>query len=659
MISRERLEEWARFYEKAASHSRPVYMPDAWHYPFFSVNVRDLNIGNALNMEWVLTNGIGGYSSSTILGLDTRRFHGILASSSKNLSRRMMLSGLDEEVSFKENKVRLWMHERKDGVDAPGKDFLGLFKFNLDSVAWVYDLDGVRVEKHIEAIPGRNMVLIEYGIENRFDSDVKLFVKPLVNSRDIGGLLEGDSGFKPKIFEGHAAGISSEGGYLLLYSEKMECVESASRWLYGVKYGLESEVDSTESLFTPVVFTVDVKPRSSCEVSLIALGYGTEEEAVRVFRELAFSRGRERRHKILSSGIGEDLIALSAACDSFIVDSMGRKTVIAGYPSLGQNGREVVMSIPGFTLVSRRFELAEKILDHFLSHMKKGGIPSGFVPQTNGIPEYEDFDSTLWLIDSLNEYRKCVDGERFRRFVWDYWHQLKEAFMSYQDFERNGLLVNVAGTWMRPLERKGAVEVQGLWYNALKIMQDFSVIFKDGINFSRHIRKFEENFMKTYWNGSYLNDAMGDGSLRPNQLVVLSLGYNTVGISEAREILNITEKELLTPVGLRTLSKEDKRYTGRCSGNLLTRDESYYNGAVWPWLAGLYYRSLIKLDSTGGRKEARSFIDLFLKKHLREAGIGTISEVFDGDYPHTPRGCISHALNSAELMRLYSEATKI
>jgi len=626
-------------------------MPEAWRYPYYSASIGELKVGDAKNLEWVLANGIGGYSSSTALGLNTRRCHGVLVASSRNLTRKLVLSGIDEEVHHNGTVSKLWFHAHSNGIDAPGKDCLNQFKFNLDSVVWVFDLDGVRVEKRLEVVPGKNIVLLQYKVENKFDSGVQLKVTPLVNCRNINSLRDGDVGFKSNIFDGHAAGISTEGSYLLLYSEQLSCTQADVKWVHGIKYDYDR--DGVEGLHTPVSFTLSVGSKEKAAASLVALSYGSEEEAVKVFKELSESRSHERRQKLLSSSLGDDLIAFSASCDSFIVDYLGKKTVVAGYPCLGFRGRDALIAIPGLALVNRRFDLAEKVFENFLNKMQKGLVPSEFV---EGVPQYESLDVTLWLIASLHEYRKCVGDERFSKFMWTYWHDLKNALEHFKKFEKNGLLQDDSKTWMTSLDRRNAVEVQGLWYNALKVMQNFSVLLNDSLNVSYLVKKFEQNFMKNFWNGSYLRDTPMDDSFTPNQLVVLSLDYCPVGFEEAKSVLSLAESELLTSMGLRTLPKNHPKYIGKCSE---TTNKSHYCGAVWPWLAGPYFRAQMKYNKNGVGRKALEFVKEFLSKNLRQAGIGTVSELFDGDFPHTPRGCISHAMNSGELMRTYSDAIKV
>jgi predicted glycogen debranching enzyme len=651
MFSRDRIDEWSKFYESASVRVRSSHMPEAWRYPFFSVNLRDLSVDDAKSLEWLIVNGLGGYSSSGVLGLNARRFHGLLAASSRALERRLLLSNVAEEVSYSGKSQSLWMRGRRDGIDAPGKQFLREFKHNLDSVVWLFDLDCVAVSKRLGMIPRRNAIILEYELENRGDIEVRFAVTPIATARDISQLSGGEIGFKVKIYGGHAAGITSEGSYLLLYSEQLSCRESGERWLRDVSYPLESA--DAENLFTPVVFSTTLQSREHKTVKLLAIGSGSEKEAIGVFKELTMPKGRVSEQKILSSGIGDDIFALSAACDSYLVDVAGDKAALAGYHALSERGRDAMIALPGLTLVNKRFDIAERLFDRMFKYMKDGRIPSGF---KDGVPSYEDFDSVLWMIDSLNEYRKYIGDDRFRRFLRPVWPQLKEALASLQKLEQGGLLQCEGGTWTGPLKREGAVEVQGLWYNALKIMLRFSGLMQDHLDAYPIVKKFQIAFMRTYWNGTFLKDTPGDKSLRASQLIVAGLDHHVLSLEELKSLLNAVYGELLTPMGVRTLSPQGKNYAGTCTASSLKPDESYFNGGVWPYLMGPYFRASAKIDRQGTRREALAFVEQFLKRHLREACIGAVSEVFDASEPHTPKGCVSRAINAAEIMRVYSDA---
>ena len=654
MFSRDRLDEWRQFYEAASVRVRSSHMPESWRYPFYSVNLRNLPADDAKSLEWILTNGLGGFSSSTSLGLNTRRCHGLLVVSSRALERRLLLANVAEEVSFNGHAISLWIRGHRDGIDAPGKQFLGLFKYNLDSVVWLFDLDGVVVRKRIHSVPRRNAIVLEYELENNGDVDVRFDLTPLATARGITELSGEDAGFKAKVFSGHAAGVSSNGSYLLLYSEQLACRESNERWIRDVSYPLESS--AVESLFTPVAFSTILQPKEHKTVKLLAVGSGSEKETVELFKDITMPKGRVQEQKLLSSGIGDDILALSASCDSYLLDVVDEKTVLAGYHALSQRGRDAMIALPGLTLVNRRFDVAEKLFSRMFRYMKDCRIPSGF---KEGIPEYNDFDGVLWLIDSLNEYRKYIGDDRFRRFLHPLWPQLKEALASILAFERGGLLRNESGTWTDALKRDGAVEIQGLWYNALKIMLRFAGLMQDRLDVRHPVKKFQENFMRTYWNGHFLNDTPDDKSLRASQLVVVGLDHHVVGFEEVKSILNAVYNELLTPVGVRTLTPHSNDYQGVCSAGLIQADASYYDGGVWPWLMGPYFRASVKVDKQGMRKETLTFVEQFLKRHMREACIGAVSEVFDGNAPHTPRGNVSRAINAAEVMRIYSDAMNI
>jgi len=586
-----------------------------------------LNLEEALRAQWLLTNNIGGYSSSTILGLNTEKAHGLLVSASLNLARKPVILSIEEEVEFNNHRERLWMRQTSSGIDAPGKDFIGVFKYNLDSVSWDYDLDGVKVSKKIELIPNKNALLVGYEIENQLDSEVKIEVKPVIACP----IETPHNFFKKSRIVDKAALLSTPDFHLLLYSEELEC----------------SEAKNEEN--APFIYTGFLEAGSKKTFRLLSVGYASEQETVRAFKELTQPQSQVRRHKMLSSGMGGDLIAFTAACDSFLVDYIGKKTILAGYPSLGQCGRDAMIAIPGLTLVNRRFDVAERIFEHFLNHIQQGRIPSEF---KEGVPEFNSIDPTLWMVNSLHEYGKHAGYERLKKLLKTYWPELKETLHALQKHERNGLLVNHGETWMHSIQREGAVEVQALWYNALKILQYMGAIVGDKPDIQPLIVKFEQNFMKTYWNGSYLNDTLSDKTLRPNQLIALTLDHNVVHASEAQNILKEIQNELSTEAGIRTLSEQHPKYSGQCP----ERSISYYNGGIWPWLTSHYHQAEIKLNPSQGRKNTVDYLTQFMKKHLKQAGLGYVSEVYDGHAPHTPRGNIAHAANTAELMHAYKKA---
>jgi predicted glycogen debranching enzyme len=345
------------------------------------------------------------------------------------------------------------------------------------------------------------------------------------------------------------------------------------------------------------------------------------------------------------------ILTLLSAADSFLIDIESKKSVIAGYHWFGEWGRDAMISLPGLTLVQGKFDAAERILERFLNRLSVGRIPTNF---DGGMSKYYDFDGTLWMIDRVKDYVDYAGVERGRAFLHTYWWGLKDAMKIYGETVRNGILHHKAGTWMDTLDRSNAVELQGLWYNALKTMGDLSKVMVDNVDYSGLISGFEENFMARFWNGRYLNDTLTDDSLRPNQVIALSMDYSPVPEKQAVEVLDLVRSELLTPYGLRTLGRSHRDYVGRYSGSPEARDKAYHNGSVWPWLLGPYIKACMKYKRYN-KIEGVKLLEPLLTSHLSEAGLGTVSELFDGDEPHAPRGCISQAWSVAELIRAYYE----
>ena len=621
-------------------------------FPFAVFKGPSLDLERGRGLEWLLTNGLGGYSSSTILGLNTRKYHGLLVSSREDLSRFVYLQRLSEEIRFGDSVMELGCAEFADGLVTEGWRHLSRFEFGYDSVSFHYNTNPASVVKRVSCLDGLNGILVTYEVKNRLMEPIRFRVNLLVNSRSIYDLTKADSiDFELRFLGGNVLGVKSGGGYLTVYSDKAVCMDGPRDWIRDVVYSMDrSRGDSfREDVFFPAFFSIDVEPGGVGEFTLVALGYGSEGETAD-----AVSGLREREvvgTRLLSDGVGSSILGLLTNAEGFVVKRGLKKTVVAGYHWFGEWGRDAMISLPGLSLINRRFDDAELVFEHFLNNACSKGIPSRFV---DGKPVYDDFDSSLWLIDRLYQYMKYVGRKRGGSFLHTYWWTLKDLINSFMELERDGLLFHKSGTWMDTLERNNAVEVQALWYNALRIMEVFSTIMKDRDFSVRSVcEDFERNFLEEYWNGRFLNDCLGDESLRPNQVIALSLDYGVVNDVLSKKVLDVVERELLTPFGLRTLSPGDKRYVGQYVGDFSMRERSYHNGSVWPWLLGPYIRSYMRVYGRG--LHMQKLLEGLFERHVRVAGVGSVSEVFDGDPPHTPRGCVFQAWSVAELLRAYFE----
>jgi predicted glycogen debranching enzyme len=451
--------------------------------------------------------------------------------------------------------------------------------------------------------------------------------------------------------------------------------EAAAFWYRSFEYRAERArgFDFTEDLFNPCVLKFDLSHRAS--VSLIA---STERCEAR--RAGEYARGEiERRRKIVESAPTNDELttALVLAADQYIVARGQEKTIIAGYHWFSDWGRDTMIALPGLTLATARFDVARSILLEFARHVDCGMLPNRF-PDAGEMPEYNTVDATLCFFEavrSLLDYTK--DDEFVRANLYDVladiiaWH-VRGTRYGIQ-VEPDGLLgageAGVQLTWMDAkvgdwvvTPRRGKpVEIQALWYNALRVMEELAARFGDERQralYQEMAERARESFNASFWNeeaGSLfdvVDDDGKDASIRPNQIIAASLRHSMLSKERALRMLETVERELLTPYGLRSLSPRDPSYCPRYAGDSLSRDGAYHQGTVWAWLIGPFVTAYLRVHdrSPEALGRARAWLANF-QQHLSEAGLQHISEIFDGDAPHTPNGCIAQAWSVAEVLR--------
>ena len=374
---------------------------------------------------------------------------------------------------------------------------------------------------------------------------------------------------------------------------------------------------------------------------------------------------------------------LILATDAFIVhrDSTNTKSVIAGYHWFNDWGRDSLISLSGLTLVNRRFDEAKSILSTFKHYCDEGVIPNAFPDSCEGIPAYNTVDATLWYFNAILQYLKYTNEFQFvQEKLWPTLESIVDNHVNGTFFDihmdQDGLIAHGPQlTWMDAAPggmpttpRNGkAVEIQALWYNALKTMQLLSTRFQreSAETYRLMAEKTRRSFLEKFWNPHrnclfdvVVSNAKNDASLRPNQILAVSLDFSLLDKSMAEQVVSVVWKYLLSPCGLRTVESNDSRYVGKYSGDRWQRDKAYHNGAVWPWLLGPFTTAFLKLKNHEAQWRSFAF-ENFLKplfmKELYRAGLGSISEIFDGDTPHEPRGCISQAWSVAEPLRTYLE----
>jgi predicted glycogen debranching enzyme len=362
-----------------------------------------------------------------------------------------------------------------------------------------------------------------------------------------------------------------------------------------------------------------------------------------------------------------------------------RQTILAGYHWFGDWGRDTMIALPGLLLAMGQPERAKDILLQFTGFIDGGMLPNRF-PDHGEIPLYNTVDATLWFFEAIRQYHHYLEDDQWRDQALltireSFYEPLQGIVAAHISGTRYGIHVDADGflwsgdattnlTWMDAkvgnvaiTPRNGrAVEIQALWYNALRILQNFGVLFGDSARAAfcaDWADKLKLNFDGVFWNDEvgYLNDVVReseiDSSLRPNQMFTVSLHHNLLSGDRARKVLTVVENELLTPYGLRTLSSKDEHYRGQYSGDVWSRDGAYHQGTVWPWLIGPFFTAKFKTAESNSAvlSELESWLTGFIP-HLREAGIGQVSEIFDGDFPHNPRGCIAQAWSVSEILRL-------
>ncbi|MDI6691339.1 MAG: amylo-alpha-1,6-glucosidase [Candidatus Bathyarchaeota archaeon] len=673
--------------------------------PSISLNSEKLShFEEAIKQEWIVTNGLGGYASSTVLGINTRKYHGLLITAfHPPEERRVCLEKLDEEVSIGNNIYPLYANEFENGIFPKG--YLFLKEFSISPFPkYVYVVQDVEIHKIIFMPHQRNALLAFYRVLNKGDLDAKIRVFPLINCRHIHSVTDKwkiPGTFTQKQEDREVEIHFSSPQSVLIMKITNGYYYTAEKWIEKIFYREEAMRGETciDNCFQPGYMEVEVKAGAKESFAIIFVASENEGDARKTLEgapslvydvEALYERETERRKKFLAKFYEEHasirekdwLSWILLAGDMFIVKGMTdlEKTVIAGYHWFESWGRDTFISLPGLMLLTGRFEDARKVFMTFQKHCRDGLIPN-FLPEHSREPAYNTVDATLWFFNAILQYVKYTGDFKFiQEQLWDTLKLIMENHTEGTIFgirlDADGLLAhNPQLTWMdtvvdgQPVTPRGgkAVEVQALWYNALRIMETLASSFKEKGEAEKYVNiaeKAKESFVEKFWNAekNCLFDVVGenekDASLRPNQIIAVALDFTMLDKTKSEKIVDVVQRELLTPYGLRTLARNDPKYVGAYSGNRRSRDKAYHNGTVWPWLLGPFTKAYLKTKGYADfRREyaLKNFLlPLFTQQPFR-AGLGAISEVFDGDPPHTPGGCIAQAWSIAEPLRAYIE----
>jgi predicted glycogen debranching enzyme len=638
---------------------------------------------SASTREWLETNGIGGFAAGTISGANTRRYHGLLTAATRPpLGRVTMLSKFEETLFVDGKAFELSANRYPNRIYPEGFRYLKNFRLDPFPV-WTFEAGGVRIEKKVFMIYGENSTVCRWSAvvadeppeENR-RPEIRLELKPLLSFCDYHALQRENAGFNADYEAASENAVSVkpiDEMPALFFNHNARSVEKSGFWYRNFEYAIERErgFDFHEDLFQPFVLKFDL----SDSAIVIASTEKRDFDAAANFEESEIIRREKLIEKAAAAAKDDFTKQLVLAADQFIVSRGAGKTIIAGYPWFSDWGRDTMIALNGLTLATNRADIARSILLEFSGHISDGMLPNRF-PDAGDEADYNTVDATLWYFEAVRAYaEKTGDYEFVRANLYEkladiiIWHLRGTRYEIHVDTD--GLLYagtpGVQLTWMDAkigdlvvTPRAGkAVEIQALWYNALKVMADFARRFdaaEDKARYEAMAETARYSFNQVFWNDAdeclfdLVANGKRDAAVRPNQIFAVSLPHSMVGEERARKIVRKVETELLTPYGLRSLSPTDAQYCPVYVGSPFDRDSAYHQGTVWGWLTGAFvdaYRKVYPDDKSRVGEILENF-----KNHLTEAGLGQISEIFDADEPHNPRGCPAQAWSVAEVLRV-------
>jgi predicted glycogen debranching enzyme len=588
----------------------------------------------------------------------------------------MLLQKLEETIRIKDTDYHLSTNAYPGALYPHGIQYLEAFRLDPFPI-FRYRLDDTVLEKEIIAIHGENTVVVQYRLMQS-PEPIAFTADLLVNYRNLHSLTHENSSLKfaTEMFErGVKISAAPDAIPYYVWSDKAK-FRSTGNWYRNFVYTQEFErgYEYHEDLFSPGQLTNPLDAGDS--FNIVASTFWTPN----VDLVGLVSQQWDRVKAIARRTDDTFLRILFLACDAFPVRRGLGQSCIAGYHWFDDWGRDAMISLPGLTLVPGLPQEAKLILQTFAKYMRYGLIPNCF-SEVGGVPQYNSLDATLWFFHAIRKYFQYTnDGSTIRAL----YPTLKESVQTLQrgtifDVRADtDMLLNIGSndaqlTWMDAkigkhvvTPRNGkAVEINALWYCALDTMSGFADLIgnlNERDEFANLTEQVKTSFLASFWNPNQeclfdrVENGHPDASLRPNQIIAIALPRSILPCDRERRIVEAVEKELLTPFGLRTLSPNDNRYCGHYEGDQKSRDLAYHQGSVWPWLLGPFVKAYVRVaeNTSSARETARTFIEP-MRNHLAEAGVGFISELFDGDPPHRPKGCIAQAWSVAEILRAYYE----
>ncbi len=678
----------------------------------------------ALEREWLVTNGIGGFASASLSGANTRRYHGLLiAALQPPLGRTLLLGKLDEEASINGQNYPLYVNEwRGNARSLQGLAWLDTLEMHGTLPSFVYRLGEATLTKTIWMEYGMNTSYVRYHYQAGPDaSPLELKVRPMLNSRDYHGMTTGAEDWKFQLENLNvtaevdswriAAWDGAPQWWLMAFERRVWWLSETDRgWNWGFHYRQEEArgLNADEDMYCPGTFVTSLSPGQAVTFAASVAGpevvgqlyYGSYEREIARQQELLArahqASGSQKTSSKASKTLNEDMAKLenladrlTLAADQFIVGrpdpaQFGKllpdyRTIIAGYPWFNDWGRDTMISLPGLTLATGRYEEAATILRSFSHFVNRGMLPNRFPDNAAQLDEseYNTVDATVWYFDAIEKYTKASGDLSLSQELYPVlsdiisWH-IKGTRFNIKVAEEDGMLFSGADgvqlTWMDAkvgehviTPRRGKpIEISALWYRACRIMQQLAGQFGTTTEVATYkglADKVAANFERLYWYepGGYLYDVIDehgqpDPDLRPNQAIALAVAPELVSLKKRKSALAKVREHLLTPYGLRTLSPHDPAYCPVFAGGPVSRDSAYHQGTVWPWPLGPY--ALALYHTKASQAELLALLQPFVTQ-LDEASVGQVNEIFGPEPPYPAVGCTAQAWSVSELLEIW------
>ena len=646
-----------------------------------------MDIDAMLAKEWLLVNRCGSYVSGTALGCNTRRYHGLLiAALQPPVKRIVTLSNLLETVQVEQANYELANFEFSDRLHPQGFRFLKEFRQDA-GIHFRYELpENLTVEKSIYLDHEHDLVIVSYEFDGPA-RPVRLSIMPLLAMRDFHSLQSSSASLTTEHTDDTVTARSLDpNGPALHLTCRQAAFQRGPDWWYSVHYRQDRQrgQDDYEDVWAPGVFQAEINVPGAIHLAVEATSALQRPGPIQVEpRELKQNLHKRRQGLLIQAEASDaEEESLVTAADHFVVqrrmnETHDSATILAGFHWFADWGRDTFIALPGLLLSTGRHPKAKQVLQTFAAALSEGMIPNCF-DDYGGEPHYNSVDASLWFVNAAYQYLLASEDKKtFKQDLFPAIAQIIEKYSQGTRFEihadEDGLISggnpDTQLTWMdarcngvsfTPRHGK-AVEVNALWINALHIAAETAPLKKDRKRFAEMAQNACPSFVNLFWNeqNGCLNDCVYpdgsvDAAIRPNQIFAVSLPFSPLKHKLQTLVLAVVEEHLLTPYGLRSLSPLDSRYQPQYQGDQFQRDSAYHQGTVWAWLIGPFAEAYLKVNafSPHARQQVAEMIRPLLNHLHQDACLGSVSEIFNGDYPHKPHGCIAQAWSVAELLRI-------